>query len=302
MKSVLFIGSKKMGLLSLKTLHEIAPDSLVSIVTFDDRNDKRSEFDRFVAFSEAVKVPFHVLQKPSGLKEIVEKLRPDMCTVVGWYWIISQRLLGAVKDGFVGVHSSLLPKYRGSAPLVWAIINGEKEAGVSLFYFDEGMDTGDIIGQERFEVEANESIMSALLKAESRTQKLFRKYYPMLLAGNAPRKSQKHEMATYASRRNPVDGRIKWADSNISIHNFVRAQSHPYPGAYGYYQNRKIFILETSLFEYPYSGVPGLIARHSDGSILVGCGKDALYIHTVQMEKGEPAPAGKVLDNNKYLT
>jgi methionyl-tRNA formyltransferase len=301
MKRVLFIGSKKVGFLSLKTLHEIAPDALVSIVTFDDRKDQRSEFDRFVAFSESERLPLNVLTKPSGLGDIVASLRPDMCTVVGWYWIISPHLLARVKDGFVGVHSSLLPKYRGSAPLVWAIINGDDQAGVTLFYFDEGMDTGDIIGQERFEIEADESIMSALAKAERRTQALFRKYYPMLLAGNAPRKGQNHEMATYASRRNPADGRINWGDSNIRIHNFVRAQAPPYPGAYGYYEDRRIVILKTSLFEYPYSGVPGLIARHSDGSIVVGCGKDALRIHAVQIENEEAAPAGKVLGNNKYL-
>lgn len=146
-EKVTFIGSKHLGIRALKTVYALAPDKLYSIVTINDSKDVRCKLDEFREFSKQAGKKLHILTKPSELKAIIKEDSPDMCIVVGWYWILNANLLEIVRNGFLGIHASLLHKYRGGSPLVWPIINGDKESGLSLFYFDKGMDTGNVVAQ-----------------------------------------------------------------------------------------------------------------------------------------------------------
>ena len=152
---MIFIGSKQIGLEVLARIYELYPKQLKGVITFDDSNDIRTKLDSFKTLSKTIKKPLYILTKPSELVNVVEKVKPDLGIVVGWYWIIKPNILNKVRRGILGIHASQLPKYRGSAPLVWQIINGEKESGVTLFYFDKGMDSGDIVGQKRFKIKEN---------------------------------------------------------------------------------------------------------------------------------------------------
>lgn len=274
----MFLGSKKLGLISAKALYDSAPGILAGIITINDFKDKRNILDDFRQFAEDKKIPFSVLQKPSELSVLIDQKKPDMIIVVGWYWIINKQLIRKVPFGILGIHASLLPKYRGFAPLVWATICGEKKTGISLFYFDPGVDTGDIVAQKEFEISINDTIKELLLKTEKSIVDILRENYPKLIAGKAPRTKQNHGNATYCSQREPVDGKIDWNLSNKKIYDFIRAQAPPYPGAFSMIDDKQIIITKSRLFAYPYEGIAGLVCQITNESIVVCCGKNAIEI------------------------
>jgi len=285
-KKVLFLGSKQLGLISVKNLYFSAPNKLFGIITFDDSKDERSILGNFKQFSYEKKIPIYILKNPSELSDLIEKGKPDMIIVVGWYWIINKRLLEKVPDGIIGIHASLLPKYRGFAPLVWAIINGEKKTGISLFYFDRGIDSGDIVAQKEFDILENDTIKEILKKTERSVADILKENYSKLLSGEAPRTKQNHENAIYCSQRKPEDGRINWNFSNKKIHDFIRAQAPPYPGAFSYIKDKKIIIAKSRLFQSPYFGIPGFVSQVKSESVIVCCGTNAIEILEIMIGGG----------------
>ncbi len=276
--NILFIGSKKLGLKALKEIRELAPEKIQHFITVDDSSDVRSDLDSFSKYAEESGLEMFTLKKPSGLKEIVGKIKPDLCIVVGWYWILPESVLDMVPRGVIGMHGSLLPAYRGFAPFVWAILNDEEKTGISMFYFDKGMDTGDIVDQAEIPIAENDTIADVLHKAEVEIIDLLRKNLPLLIKGTARRIKQSGDNISYCGRRKPEDGLINWTDNNINIHNFIRAQSSPYPGAFTYLNGKKITILKAKIFSYPYFGVPGAVSYFSEGRPVVACGDGAIEI------------------------
>ena len=115
--SVLFIGSKQLGLQVLRTMHRRAPRLLVGSMTIDDRTDRRSAHDGFVDFCAAQGLPLFVVPDRQQAEQTIARLQPDLCIVVGWYWLITDHTLRSVPRGFVGIHNSKLPAYRGGSPL-----------------------------------------------------------------------------------------------------------------------------------------------------------------------------------------
>lgn len=281
---VVFIGSKKLGLRILNELCNSYSKDVAAIITHDDSSDLRSVLKEYIHLAKKYNIEIKILKKPSELEKKIESLKPALGIVVGWYWIINDKTISLFDKGLVGLHGSLLPKYRGMAPFVWQIINGLKESGISLFYIESGVDTGDIIGQEKFIISNDEYIENVLEKAENSSIKLFLKYFPMLIANNAPRKSQNHSLASFCSKRNPEDGIIDWSDSNENIYNFVRAQSKPYPGAYFYLNKKKIIVWRARIFENKYYGLPGLVVQINEEGALVTCGEGALLLLSVEVE------------------
>lgn len=194
---------------------------------------------------------FTVEGKPGDLAERIAALRPDLLVAIGWYHLLPAKLRDVAPLGCVGVHASLLPKYRGGAPLVWAIINGETQTGVTLFHFDDGVDTGDIVAREPFEIAPEDTIAEVLGKAEKATVSLLRAHLPLLARGTAPRCPQDHAAATQFPQRSPDDGAIDWSWSAGRIRNFIRAQTKPYPGAFTLIAGKKVRIWSADVEEAP---------------------------------------------------
>ena len=128
----------------------------------------------------------------------------------------------------------MLPKYRGFAPLVWAIINGEKKTGVTLFYFDEGVDNGDVVDQYKIDIDDNDNISVLLDKTNRAVIKLLQRNINNILLGQNNRYPQDSSNASYCSQRKPIDGLINWNGSSKHIHRLIRAISPPYPCAFTY--------------------------------------------------------------------
>lgn len=175
--------------------------------------------------------------------------QPDLGVVVGWYYVLPRRLRDLFQKGVVGIHASLLPKYRGGAPLVWAIINGESRTGATLFYLDDGVDTGDMIAQVEFDVEKTDTIKTAYEKATQASLTLLRDNLPLIASNQAPRFPQDHRAATQFPQRGPQDGVIDWSWNPDQIRNFIRAQTKPYPGAFSILNGKKITIWDADVSE-----------------------------------------------------
>ena len=269
---VLFIGSKQLGLDCLKTMYSQSRETLIGVMTFDDETDGRSKFNDFTDFCSTNEIPMFIAKNKSESEKIIINQHPDICIVVGWYWLISNETLNNVPYGLLGIHNSLLPKYRGGSPLIWSIINGEKNIGFSMFTFTEGMDEGDIWFQYAFELKQEDDINSVLVKIEKEAVEQLKLNYKKILSGELKPKPQNHQEATYCAQRNPNDGRIDWNKSAIQIYNFIRSQSKPYPGAFTVYKKKKLIIWKASINENPYYGTAGQVARISNEGVTVICG------------------------------
>jgi methionyl-tRNA formyltransferase len=180
----------------------------------------------------------------------------------------------------------LLPKYRGGAPVNWAIINGERETGMSMFYFDNGVDSGDVIGQARVSIDDRDTIATLYEKINQATLGLIREMVPRLKDGTAPRLKQDESQATYFPQRSPDDGLIDWGRPARAIYDWVRAQTTPYPGAFTYLDNQKVVIWAAELLDRPNNHVPGMngyvMRIHRGQGVEVLTGDGSLLITEVE--------------------
>lgn len=281
---VLFIGSKQLGLRVLNEIYSLSPDKLIGILTIDDSPDTRSVLNDFHHFSKQNELFLHVAKNRKEAETIIMEVKPDLCFVVGWYWLISNDTLNSVPSGFIGIHNSLLPKYRGSSPLIWSIINNEKKVGFSFFSLTQGMDEGNIWAKGSVSVEKQDYISDILKKLEKKIIQVLQENYLQILDGNILPMEQKHELATYCTQRIPSDGNINWHKSAIDIYNFIRAQSDPYPGAFTYFNYSELKIWRARVFDRPYYGTPGQIASVSSDGVYVICGDHrAIVIEEVEI-------------------
>lgn len=274
-KRVLFVGSKKLGLSVLKTMHEVSPGSVVGAVTLNDTEDSRSCLKDFEAWCDEHDLPLVVSNKADIVDRSVEKHKPDWCMVCGWYRILTPQTLARVPQGFAGIHASLLPAYRGSSPLVWTLIRGDKKAGISLFRFDQGVDDGPLYFQCECSVSEDDTIAELQERLERMLLAKLRDDYPLILEGRLSPVPQKLDGVSYCAPRRPEDGRIDWKQEATSIHNFVRAQTHPYPGAFALLGEKKIHIWKTEIAAEAHFGMPGQMIRKDDCSVYVGCAPGA---------------------------
>lgn len=281
---VLFLGSKQLGLRVLQEMYSLSPTTLIGALTIDDSDDTRTKFAAFHALAQTHGIELRVGNNRKHAEEIILEMKPDFCLVAGWYWLITPATLKTVPLGFIGIHTSLLPKFRGGSPLIWAIINGEPEVGFSFFSFTPGMDDGPIWAQGTIAVEESDYISSVLQRLENKAIDVLRKIYPELLNRSIKPVEQNNELATYCVRRFPRDGDINWHKPARAVYNFIRAQSDPYPGAFTYLEGQKLTIWKATLSPERCLGVPGQVVRIASEGVYVVCGDDrALILEEVEL-------------------
>jgi methionyl-tRNA formyltransferase len=222
--------------------------------------------------------------------------------------MIGANVLAIPRHGALNLHGSLLPRYRGRAPINWVLVQGETTTGATLHYMDEKPDHGDIVDQEAVPIDFEDTARSLFDKVAGAARVLLRRALPPLAAGTAVRRPQAHEQASYFGRRTPADGRIDWSWPAVRIHNLVRAVSRPYPGAFTEVAGRRLLVWSArpassgtprsgSTARAPSAAAPGTVLGPAEGGLLVACGDgDHLLVRLAQLENGpdladEPALA-----------
>ncbi|MFD0863145.1 methionyl-tRNA formyltransferase [Sungkyunkwania multivorans] len=237
------VGVLCSGKLGLTTLRSIYGKHLVKFVLTDGRSEE------IITFCKENGIPIFVGNPRNGEGySFIKQLEVDVIASVNYLFLIEKDIIEHPKKLCFNVHGSLLPRYRGRTPHVWAIINNEKETGITAHVIEEGCDTGDILKQIRIPIEAADTGATILDK--------FATHYPELVNDiivasihDLSKTPQDKSKATYFGKRVPEDGLIDWNWSRERIYNWVRAMAFPYPGAYTYYEGKKIIIDSVSFSE-----------------------------------------------------
>ncbi|EQI30994.1 methionyl-tRNA formyltransferase, partial [Clostridioides difficile Y184] len=218
-------------------------------------------------------------------KEFIDKIKslnPDVIVVVAFGQILPKEILEIPKLGCINVHVSLLPKYRGAAPINWVIINGEEKTGVTTMYMDEGLDTGDMI--LKTEVNLDENITAGELhdKMMNIGAETLKETLRLIEEGNAPREVQNHEEFSYAPIMNKSLGNIDFSKSAREIHNLVRGVN-PWPSAYTTYNDVIMKVWKTKVLDEKSTKDVGTIIDVSKDGIKVSTIDNVLLIEEIQM-------------------
>lgn len=284
-KTVVVLGSKAAGLATLETVSTVAPKTLAAVVTPDDRGDGRSCFDEISTVARELDLPLTDTDASPDVEAALDRHKPDLVIVCGWY----RRLLveRRASTQFLGFHASPLPRYRGGSPLPWQIINGEEKIGLSFFRLEAGLDTGPTLEISWRPLAENETIADALGWVEGECARMVARHLPSLLDGTAQLTPQGDASASYCAQRLPEDGQIDWRWSARRVHDFVRAQTAPYPGAFSVLPDlRSVRVWETAVFSGEYAGVPGAVVARSGNDAIVACGEGAVLVKSAQIEDG----------------
>jgi len=215
----------------------------------------------------------------------IKKMKPDFIFSFYYRDLVKSSIIEIPSKGALNLHGSLLPKYRGCAPINWAVINGEKETGVTLHYMTEKADEGDIVAQQAFPIGKNDTALDVHMKAAEAAKGLLAKALPLLKSGKAKRVKQDSKKASYFHRRTPADGQIDWSKSAEEVRNLVRGVTKPYPGAFSFLGEKKFLFWQVSETKLPKGKfAPGAIVTASP--LVVACGKGAVKVETAQLEGG----------------
>lgn len=296
-KSTAFMGSKEAGLQLCSLLCDLLPHGTLKVIICpNDSQDSRSVFPLFLTLAQKNNIPIYITNSKKETVSLIEEYNVQVSFVHGWYQIIPV-------DGsceFYGFHYSPLPKYRGNAPLVWQIINGEPEVGVSFFRFNEFMDEGELVSQEKVALRCDEDIGDALKKTNTLAIELARKYIPYIISNEITLFPQSKDQPSYCGMRSKQDGRIDWSWSAKRVHDFIRAQASPYPGAFSFTETgKKVIFWKSSLEPRLFYGVPGSVVEIMENSVTVACGSGAIRLHIIEEETGGKINASAVFKSLK---
>ncbi|MES2590525.1 MAG: methionyl-tRNA formyltransferase [Bacteroidota bacterium] len=205
-------------------------------ISYSQEKVKNYNYSDLESVCKEKNIPCHHIEssengkKISDYSDIIYEIKPDIILVMGWYYMIPKKIRELARFGTWGIHASLLPDYAGGAPLVWAIINGEKETGVSLFRLEDGVDDGDIIAQEKFSIEEVDSIREVYEKATIASKRILIRTLKNI--NKVEFLSQDKSKLKIYPQRKPDDGELDLTMPAKQLYDFIRAQSPPYPGAF----------------------------------------------------------------------
>jgi len=265
---------------------------ICGLVTLDPASlQKMSGAVDLVSTAEAARIPVlrvSNVNEPSCVAWIREK-EPDLLLVVGWTRLVKDELLRVPKVACLGFHASLLPKYRGRAPVNWAIIRGETMTGNTMILLEPEADTGDIVAQKNIEITDEDDCRTIYEKVALTEVDMLEEVLPLIQQGVVPRRKQDDSQATVMPKRRPEDGRIDWRRSTRDVCNWVRALTQPYPGAFSVLDRQKVWIWAARGDRRPLirgNDKPGDVTKDTEGWPLVATGDGWIRILEAQCEGG----------------
>ena len=212
----------------------------------------------------------------------VRALEPDLFVLSGYDQILRRELLGVPGRGTINLHGGKLPEYRGTAPINWQIINGERVGGCAVLFADEGIDTGDILDQRSFPIEPEDDAQSVLIKTLELFPGMLTGVLRRFQEGDVQGERQDLQAGAYYTRRYERDGKIDWRGMRAeTVHNLVRALVPPYPGAFTERAGERIAILKSRIMEEAIHGIPGRVPLKRPSGVVVIAADRGLLVETV---------------------
>jgi len=218
------------------------------VVTHQDDPNENVWFGSVAKLCEEQKIPC-ITPNANQLIDLtpqIQKLAPDYLFSFYYRHMIPAELLACAKIAALNMHGSLLPKYRGRAPVNWAILHGETQTGATLHIMEAKPDAGDIVGQSAVSIDANETATDVFSKVSQAAVQVMNQVLPDLVQGHVPRKPNLLAEGSYFGGRKPADGQILWQQTAKQVHDLVRAVAPPYPGAFTDWQGRRMIVARTS--------------------------------------------------------
>ena len=283
---VVFMGTPDFSVPALESIakeHEVA-----AVVTQQDRPKGRGHKMQFTPVKEkALELNIPVYQ-PAKVRDaefvsVLKEINPDVIVVIAFGQIISKEILDMPKYGCINVHASLLPKYRGAAPIQWAVINGEKYSGVTTMYMAEGIDTGDMIDKTVVELKNDETGGSLFDRLSIEGGKLILETLRKLENGTAIRTPQDDKLSTYAGKITKELGKIDFARPAVEIERLIRGLN-PWPSAYTTMDGKTLKIWRAEVIKEKVVEKPGTITSASKDGIKVAAGENYLNLKEIQLE------------------
>jgi methionyl-tRNA formyltransferase len=233
------------------------------------------------------------LEESRDLRETLKSLRADIFIVAAYGLILPKGILNMPRLGCVNIHGSLLPSYRGAAPIHAAIANGDATTGITIMHMDTGIDTGDMILREELTISSDEYFPSVYARMAQLGAQALMKALPGITAGTAARIAQDDSAASYAPQFTKQDGRINWARHSAQIINHIRAYDE-WPGCYTSYDGAVLKIRQARHYSLEHTKPPGTVLI-SSGMLVVATGDSALEILQIQGAGGKKMPAADYL-------
>jgi methionyl-tRNA formyltransferase len=226
------------------------------------------------------------------------ELRPDLIVVTGWTRLLSAELLSVPPRGVVGFHASLLPRYRGRAPVNWAILRGEAVTGNTMMYLDASVDTGDIIDQEIVRITRDDTCATVYTKIGEAGADMLRRHLLALLAGTTLRRPQGPADGLPLPKRTPGMGITDWNRSSRAVHDWIRALTWPYPGAFTFLSERKVMLWASAPGGTHTGGAVGEVLGWDTDGVLVGTADGVVLVTSMSDAAQSPGPAAAWAERN----
>ncbi|MBN2507849.1 MAG: methionyl-tRNA formyltransferase [Verrucomicrobia bacterium] len=301
-RRILFMGTAELACESLAALCAHPAFQVVAAVTQPDRPRGRNLLPqpppvKVLAQREGLPVLQPERARAASFLHELQDYAPDLIVVAAYGQILPQTLLDLPRHGCLNVHASLLPQYRGAAPIQWALLNGESETGVTIMQMDAGLDTGPILAQRTTPIEPGDDAQTLHNRLAALGATLLLDTIPGYLAGQIRPRPQPAQNASYARKITREDGHMDWHKPAETLHRQVRALT-PWPGSYTRLPGGpKPVLLKiwSATIEPHHRGAPGEVLHAGKSGIVVACGENALRLLDVQREGGRRLPAGAFL-------
>ena len=300
---VVYMGTPDFAVPPVETLYNEGFDIPLVITQKDRPRGRGKKLQPTAVKKKAIELGLEVYQpdniNSSESVEVLEKIAPDVIVVTAYGQILKREILSMPKYGCINIHASLLPKYRGAAPINWAIINGEEKTGITIMEMEEGLDSGPMLLQSSIEIKEDDDAQKIHDRLSYLGSRAIIQVLREISEGSIKKQLQDDSKATYASKITKDLGKIDWEDRGKDIKNMIRGLK-PWPSAYTDYEGKSMKIHNADVIDKFIKGENGKVVKVSKDGIYVNCSDNCIVVKEIQMPGKRKLSVDEYLRGNKF--